>query len=85
MYRKLLRVRWIAHRTNSSILHGLHLPMNRLNNFERRQKLTYFGHVSRYNGLTREDNNAMNGSWEKRQRKAKTKMGENTSQMYLVR
>ena len=36
-YRKILRTPWIAHRTNSSIVH---LPMNWLHNFVRRQQIT---------------------------------------------
>ena len=50
-YRKLLRIPWIAHRTNSSISNELHLPTNWLYNFVRRQNLKYFGHVTRHNGL----------------------------------
>ena len=50
-YRKVLRIPWIAHRTNCSILNELHLPTNWMYNFVRRQKLKYFGHVTRHNGL----------------------------------
>ena len=50
-YRKILRISWIAHRTNSSILNELHLPKNWLYNFVRRQKLKYFGNVTRRSGL----------------------------------
>ena len=50
-YRKILRIPWIAHRTNCSILNELHLPTNWMYNFVRRQKLKYFGHVTRHNGL----------------------------------
>ena len=50
-YRKILRIPWIAHRTNCSILNELHLPTNWLYNCVRRQKLKYFGHVTRHNGL----------------------------------
>ncbi len=50
-YRKILRIPWIAHRTNCSILSELHLPTNRLYKFVRRQKLKYFGHVTRHDGL----------------------------------
>ena len=42
---------WISHRTNSSILKELHLPTYWLYNFVRRQKLKYFGHVTRHNAL----------------------------------
>ena len=74
-YRKILRIPWIAHRTNCSILNELHLPTNWMYNFVRRQKLKYFGHVTRPQWF-REDSNARNGSREKKQRKATTKMGE---------
>ena len=50
-YHKILRIPWIDHRTNCSILNLLHLPTNWLYNFVRRQKLKYFGHVTRHNGL----------------------------------
>ena len=50
-YRKVLCIPWIAHRTNCSILNELHLPTNWMYNFVRRQKLKYFGHVTRHNGL----------------------------------
>ena len=42
---------WIAHRTNCSILNELRLPTNWMYNFVRRQKLKYFCHVTRHNGL----------------------------------
>ena len=38
-YRKILRIPWIANRTNCSIINELHLPTNWLYNFVRRQKL----------------------------------------------
>ena len=41
-YRKILRIPWIAHRTNCSILNELHLPTNWLYNCVRRQHLKYF-------------------------------------------
>ena len=50
-YRKMLRIPWIAHRTNCSILNELHPPTNWLYNFVRHKKLKYFGHVTRHNGL----------------------------------
>ena len=50
-YRNILRIPWIAHRTNCSILNELHLPTNWLCNFVRRQKLKYFGHVTRHDCL----------------------------------
>ena len=50
-YRKILCITWIAHRTNCSILNELHLPTNCLYNIVRRQKLKYFGHVTRHDGL----------------------------------
>ena len=40
-----------AHRTNCSIWNELHLPANWLYNFVRRQKLKYFGHVTRHDDL----------------------------------
>ena len=39
-YRKILRIPWIAHRTNC-------LPTNWLYHFVRRQKLKYFGHLQK--------------------------------------
>ena len=50
-YRKILGILCIAHRTNSSILNERHLPTKWLYNFVRRQKLKYFGNVTRHNGL----------------------------------
>ena len=49
--RKILRIPWIAHRTNFSILNELHLRTNWQHNFVRRQKLKYFGHFTRHDGL----------------------------------
>ena len=49
--KNVLRIPWIAHRTNFSILNELHLPTNWLYTFVRRQKLKYFGHVIRHDGL----------------------------------
>ena len=50
-YRKILRIPWIAHRTNCLILDELHLPTNWLYNFVRRQKLKYSGHIALHSGL----------------------------------
>ena len=78
-YRKVLRIPWIAHRTNCSILNELHLPTNWMYNFVRRQKLKYFGHVTRHNGLEKTIMQGMvagKRSREKKPRKAKTEMGE---------
>ena len=50
-YQKILRIPCMAHRTNCSILNEVHLPTNWLYNIVRRQKLKYFGHVTRHNGL----------------------------------
>ena len=74
-YRNILRIPWIAHRTNCSILNERHLPTNWLYNCVRRQKLIILW--PRYSPQwLREDDNARNGSREKKPRKAKTKMGE---------
>ena len=50
-YRKIIRIPCIAHRANCSILNQLHLPTNWMYNFVRRQKLKYFGHVTRHDDL----------------------------------
>ena len=51
-YRNILRIPWIAHPTYCSILNELHLPTNWIPiMFVRRQKLKYFGHVTRHSGL----------------------------------
>ena len=52
----------------------LPLPTNWLYNFVRRQKLKYFGHVTRHDGLEKTITSARNGRREKKPRKAKTKM-----------
>ena len=50
-YRNILRIPWIAHRTNCSISNELHLLTNWMYNCVRRQKLKNVGHVTRHNGL----------------------------------
>ena len=63
-------------------LYGLclyHLPTNWLYNFVRRQELKYFGHVTWHNG---DDNNARNGSREKKLRKPKTKIGKDITDIF---
>ena len=56
----------------------LHLPTNWLSNFVRRQKLKYFGQVTRHGAMPmdwfREYNLVRNGSRENKPRKAKTNM-----------
>ena len=52
-YRRILRVPWTARRTNESIRDELNVKDNWLLNFIIRQKLTYFGHVKRHDGLER--------------------------------
>ena len=75
-YRKILRIPWIAHRTNCSILNELHLPTNWMYNFVRRQKLKYFGHVTRHNGLEKTIMQGMVAGKRSRGNQATTKMGE---------
>ena len=82
-YRKILRIRripWIAHRTNCSILNELHLPTNWLYNFVRRQKLKYFGHGTRHNGLEKTIMQGMIAG-----KRSRDKDGRKTSQIRLVR
>ena len=50
-YRKILRIPWISHRINSSMLNELNLPTNWLCNYVRRNKVNYFRHIHRHNGL----------------------------------
>ena len=82
-YRKILRIPWIAHRTNCSILNELHLPTNWLYNFVRRQKLKYFGHVTRHNGLEKTILQGMVAGKEAEE--SRDKDGRKTSQIRLVR
>ena len=74
---------WIAHRTNCSILNELHLPTNWLYNCVRRQKLKYFAHVTRHDGL---EKTIMQGmvAGEKAE-ESQAKCGRKTSQIRLVR
>ena len=83
-YRKILRIPWIAHRTNSSILHELHLPMNWRYNFVRSQKLKYFGHVTRHNGLEKTIVQGMVRYSGKEAEESQDKYGRKTSQIRLV-
>ena len=50
-YRKCLRISWTDHRTNKSIREELHVREQWLEKFVRRQKLKYFGHLKRIEGL----------------------------------
>ena len=70
--RKIMRIPWIAHCTNCSILNELHLPTNWLYNFIRRQKIWPRYSTQWFKG----DNNSRNVHREKKQRKAKRDMGE---------
>ena len=49
-YRRLLRISWKDHRTKQSILDELQ-PKRRLLDEVKRQKLQYFGHIARAQGL----------------------------------
>ena len=50
-YRRMLRISWMEHRTNQSILEELNIGERWLEIFARKQKLKYFGHLKRHNGL----------------------------------
>ena len=50
-YRKILRIPWTEHRTNQSIRSEINVEENWLENFVRHQKLKYFGHLKRHDGL----------------------------------
>ena len=78
---KILRIPWIVHCTNSSILNELPLPTNWLYTFVRRQKLKYFGHVSRHNGLEKTIMQGMVAG--KRRYESQNKDGRKTSQCLL--
>ena len=82
-YRKILRIPLIAHRTNSLILSELHLPTNWLYNFARCQKLKYFGHVTRHNGLEKTLMQGMVAGKEAEE--SQDRDGRKTSQIRLVR
>ena len=73
---------WIGHRTNYSLLNELHLPMNRLHHFGRRQKLKYFGQVNRRNGLSKTIMQGMVAGKEAEE--SQDKDGRKTSHICLV-
>ena len=50
-YRKILKISWTEHRTNKSIRDELKLDDQWLENFLKKQKLKYFGHLKRSEGL----------------------------------
>ena len=50
-YRKILRISWTEHRMNQSIREELQVEGQWLENFVRRQKLIYIGHLKRSEGL----------------------------------
>ena len=50
-YRKILKISWTEHRTNKSIRDELRLEDHWLENFIKKQKLKYFGHLKRSEGL----------------------------------
>ena len=52
-YRRILRVSWTEHRTNESIRNELEVKENWLRSFVLRQKLKYFGHLKRHDGMGR--------------------------------
>jgi exonuclease III len=52
-WRRMLRISWTAKRTNKSITDEID-PGSSLENIIARQKLTYFGHVMRSNGLEKD-------------------------------
>ena len=52
-YRKILRIPYTEHRSNISIRRELNVEDNWLNNCIMRNKLKYFGHIKRHDGLER--------------------------------
>ena len=50
-YRKILKISWTEHRTNKSIRDELKLEDQWLENFIKKQKLKYFGHLKKREGL----------------------------------
>ena len=50
-YRKILRIPWTAKRTNESVLKDLEIEDYELLQKIKKQKLSYFGHVVRHEGL----------------------------------
>ena len=53
-YRKILRIPRIAKRTNQSVRNELSVTENWLLNFVIKQRLKYFGHVKRHEGLEKQ-------------------------------
>ena len=72
----MLRIPWIAHRINSSIWYELHQPMNWPYTFVRCQKLKYFGHVTRHNGLEKTIMQGMVARQGKEAEESPAKIGE---------
>ena len=52
-YRRILRVKWTDHRTNEWIRNELEVKENWLRSYVLRQKLKYFGHLKRHDGMGR--------------------------------
>ena len=52
-YRRILRVTWTEHQTNESIRNELEVKENWLKSYVLRQKLKYFGHLRRHDGMGR--------------------------------
>ena len=52
-YRRILRVSWTEHRTNESIRNELEAKENCLRSYVLRQKLKYFWHLKRHDGMGR--------------------------------
>ena len=50
-YRRILRVPWTEHRTNDSIRQELGIKDEWLLQYVRKQKLSYFGHIKRQDGM----------------------------------
>ena len=50
-YRKMIRNSWTEHRMNKSVREELQVEEQWLENFVRREKLKYFGHLKRSEGL----------------------------------
>ena len=52
-YRRILKVSWTEHRTNESIRNELEVKENWIRSYALRQKLKYFGHLKRHDGMGR--------------------------------
>ena len=50
-YRRILRVPWVERRTNEDIRRTLNVPSDWLLKFVKKQKLGYFGHIMRHDGM----------------------------------